>query len=162
MVEAGRIVLVVLFLMILAGCAPAIDAGAPDGAAPSASIMPPAEMPASQTPAASGDPAVTTPTQPTPADPVPRSLIDEAFADLAQRLSLSVEQIALLEASAVTWPDSSLGCPEEDMAYAQVLSPGCLIRLEAGGQEYEYHASRSTVFYCQNPSPPLPGGAPDV
>ncbi len=105
---------------------------------------------------------MTTPTQPTPADPVLRSLIDEAKTDLAQRLSLPVEQITLLEAAAVTWPDGSLGCPEEGMAYAQVLSPGYLIRVEACGQEYEYHASRSTVFYCQNPSPPLPGGAPDV
>jgi hypothetical protein len=119
-------------------------------------------MPVSQTPTVSGELTLITPTLPAPADPVMHSLIDEAKADLAQRLSLSVEQIILLEAVRVVWPDSSLGCPEEGTAYAQVLTPGYLIRLEANGQEYEYHASRSTVFYCQNPSPPVAGTPPDV
>lgn len=157
-----RIVFAILLFMLMAGCGPVNDADQPPNVTFSPSIPPPTAIRPSQTPTVSGDPAVTTPTQPTPADPVLRSLIDEAKTDLAQRLSLPVEQITLLEAAAVTWPDGSLGCPEEGMAYAQVLSPGYLIRVEAGGQEYEYHASRSTVFYCQNPSPPVSGDAPDV
>lgn len=157
-----RIVLGILPLIITAGCGSVTVSDQPESAAPSPSILPPSITPASQTPTVPGEPAMITPILPTPADPAPRSLIDEAKADLAQRLSLSVDQFALLEAAAVVWPDSSLGCPEEGMAYAQVLTPGYLIRFEAGGREYEYHASRSTVFYCQNPSPPLPGDAPDV
>ncbi len=159
---AVRIVQVIPILVIMTGCTPAIDVGVPDYAAPSTSTPPPPVFSTRQTPTASEDPALITPTLPPPADLVPSSLIDEAKTDLAQRLSLAVDQIILLEASAVTWPDSSLGCPEEGMAYAQVLTPGYLIRLEAGAHQYEYHASRGTVFYCQNPSAPVPGVSPDV
>jgi hypothetical protein len=98
-----------------------------------------------------------------PADAGLQSLIDKATADLAQRLSIPVDQIRLIEASAVVWPDSSLGCPQEGMAYSQVLTPGYLIRLEAGDQEFEYHASKGTeVVSCENPMPPVEGTPGDV
>jgi hypothetical protein len=87
-----------------------------------------------------------------------QKLIESSRQDLAKRLSVPVEEIVLLEAVGVTWPDSSLGCPQEGMAYAQVLIPGYLIRLQAGNAEFEYHAGKgSTVIYCENPVPPVPG-----
>lgn len=85
-------------------------------------------------------------------------LIDQAMQDLAQQLSISTGQINLVEATAVTWPDSSLGCPQKDMQYTQVLTPGYLILLEYGGHIFEYHTgSVSTIVTCDNPSPPVPG-----
>jgi hypothetical protein len=61
-------------------------------------------------------------------------------------------------AEQVVWPDSSLGCPQEGMLYAQVLTPGYLIRLAFGKHEFEYHASkRTSIFYCENPTSPAPG-----
>ena len=87
-----------------------------------------------------------------------QSLIETAKEDLTRRLSISMTQISLVEATEVVWPDSSLGCPQEGMAYAQVLTPGYLIRLESGNKEFEYHASKGTfITYCENPSPTIPG-----
>jgi hypothetical protein len=104
-----------------------------------------------------------TPSPPPPVTPQLQKLIEQSKQDLAQRLGINVDDISLLEASSVTWPDASLGCPREGMGYAQVLTPGYLIRLQAGEQEYEYHAGRSTdVMYCDNPTPPVPGTPGDV
>ncbi len=100
---------------------------------------------------------------PTPAGAVLQSMIENAETDLAKRLGVSVDQVILVEASSVVWSDASLGCPQAGMQYAQVLSPGYLIRLESGGQVYEYHAGRSTtVFYCENPTPPVSGTPSDI
>lgn len=109
-------------------------------------------------PPTQGDTTQMTPSLPTPADGGLQSLIETAKADLAQRLAVSVNEIILVEATSVVWPDASLGCPQEGMAYAQVLTPGYLIRLESGNKEFEYHASKGTfITYCENPSPPIPG-----
>lgn len=92
-----------------------------------------------------------------------QNLIDKAIADLAQRLAVPRNEIDLLEATSVVWPDGSLGCPQEGMLYAQVLTPGYLIRLQWGEQEFEYHASRgTTVIFCENPNLPVPGTPADT
>jgi hypothetical protein len=86
------------------------------------------------------------------------ALIEKAKEHLAQRLAVSANEIGLVEATGVTWPDSSLGCPKKGMLYTQVLTPGYLILLEYGGNTFEYHASsRDYVTTCENPSPPVPG-----
>ncbi len=98
------------------------------------------------------------PTAQTPVTPGLESLIEKAKADLAQRLSISMDQINVLDAENVMWPDVSIGCPQTGMVYAQVLTPGYLIRLEYNHQQYEYHASKSLeVIYCENPTPPFSG-----
>ena len=95
------------------------------------------------------------PSLPTPADPGLQSLVEKAKEDLAQRLSISVTQINLVELTEVEWSDSSLGCPQPGMDYLQVITPGYLIRLEVNAQIYEYHSNRDTYFvYCENQSPP--------
>ena len=51
---------------------------------------------------------------------------------------------------AVEWSDASLGCPQEGFMYAQVITPGYLIILEAQGEQYEYHTDQTTnVVLCQ-------------
>jgi hypothetical protein len=103
-----------------------------------------------------GDTTPVSQSLPTPADPILQTLIEKARTDLAQRLSVPGTEIVLLQATSVTWPDGSLGCPQQGMEYAQVLTPGYLIRLRSGDREFEYHASKGTfVTYCENPSPPI-------
>jgi hypothetical protein len=86
------------------------------------------------------------------------NLIETAKRDLAQRLSIPILQIKLVDAQKVVWSDSSLGCPKEGMAYAQVLTSGYLILLEYANKPYEYHAGKgSEVFYCTDPVPPAQG-----
>jgi hypothetical protein len=83
-------------------------------------------------------------------------VIEKAKEDLAQRLSISVTRINLIEAVEVVWSNSSLGCPQPGMEYLQVLTPGYRIQLESGGNIYEYHSNRDTyVIYCENPASPI-------
>jgi hypothetical protein len=73
-------------------------------------------------------------------------------------LSISSQNIDLLEIAAVQWPDGSLGCPQPGMAYTQVMVDGMLIRFQAEGKLYEYHSGGSRPpFLCENPAnPPAP------
>jgi hypothetical protein len=127
-----------------------------------------AESPMETTPDSGGPPLSTpmaisptqgeTMTSPTPDVSGMESLIEMAKNDLAQRLSIPVGEISLVEAKPVVWSDSSLGCPQEGIMYLQVLTPGFLILLEHDGVTVEYHASRgNSLVTCENPSPPVPG-----
>jgi len=69
-----------------------------------------------------------------------RLVVELAKADLARRAEIPVSEISVISVEAVDWPDTSLGCPEPGMAYAQVITPGYLIVLEAKGQTFEYHS----------------------
>jgi hypothetical protein len=89
-------------------------------------------------------------------------LIERAKYDLAERLSIEINDIEVTQAEAVTWPNASLGCPQPGMAYAEVLTPGYLILLQANNQTFEYHTSQGTeVIYCTNPQPPVSGTPSD-
>jgi hypothetical protein len=86
----------------------------------------------------------------------PENLIVKASEDLAQRLSISFTQIKVIEVTSLEWSDSSLGCPQPDMFYLQVITPGYRIVLEANGTQYEYHSNREAyVVYCENTNPPI-------
>jgi hypothetical protein len=83
-----------------------------------------------------------------------QQIVELAKEDLARRLDLSVSQIRLISIEAVEWLDGSLGCPQPGMMYAQVITPGFLIVLEAAGQSYEYHTDRNcSVVMCQGDGP---------
>jgi hypothetical protein len=87
-------------------------------------------------------------------------LIEKAKEDLAQRLSIPTSDISLMEAKQVVWPDGSLGCPQPDMLYTQVLTPGYLIKLKYDVRDFEYHAGKDRyLIYCENPLPPVEGAA---
>lgn len=94
-------------------------------------------------------------TQPTPSSGM-EALIEQAKEDLSQRLSVSVAEINLVEATEVVWPDASLGCPQPGIAYTQVTTPGYWILLEASGSQYPYHSDRGTqLVHCPEESSPL-------
>jgi hypothetical protein len=79
-------------------------------------------------------------------------LVNQAKEDLAQRLSISVDQIAVLEARSVVWPNAALGCPQPGMKYRQVPMDGALIRLAVDGKVYEYHSGGGRdPFLCEQP-----------
>ena len=72
------------------------------------------------------------------------ALVALARQDLAGRLGFGPEQadhgISVIQATAQEWPDASLGCPQPGMMYAQVITPGYQIILEAAGRRYDYRA----------------------
>lgn len=66
-------------------------------------------------------------------------LIEKAKEELAARLATDSDSIAVVSRELVQWPDASLSNPQPGMVYAQVITPGFRLILEAAGQTYEYH-----------------------
>lgn len=105
-----------------------------------------------------GVPTKMSPVLPTSSASSLEGLIENAKNDLAQRLSIPVGDISVVEAKAVTWPDGSLGCPQPGMIYTQVLTPGYLVKLKYASRDFEYHAKDGGyIFFCENPLPPVEG-----
>ena len=90
-----------------------------------------------------GDPTV-------PAEAAEVTLVKE---DLARLLGIAVDQIRVVSVEAVDWPDTSLGCPKPNMFYAEVITPGFEIILEANGQEYAYHTGGGEYVQCEGQWP---------
>jgi hypothetical protein len=85
-----------------------------------------------------------------PLPSVLQGLVEQAREDLARRLSTPVEEIDLATMKSVVWPDSSLGCPQPEMNYAQVMQEGYWIRLRAKGRAYDYHGGGiGPPFLCE-------------
>ncbi len=86
-------------------------------------------------------------------DPALDVLVQQALGDLAQQLSIPVEEIEVLSARSVVWPDGSLGCPRPGMVYPQVQVDGVRIELQAGERVYSYHGGgRRSLFLCEAPA----------
>lgn len=80
-----------------------------------------------------------------------QTLVTQAKDDLAERLAIEPDQIELVEAEYVVWPDGSLGCPHPDMMYPQVQQDGVFIRLKVDAQFYDYHGGgKRPLFLCEN------------
>ncbi len=75
----------------------------------------------------------------------------DAVVDLTDHLGIPSDKITLKSIEEVTWPDTSLGCPEEGMMYAQVLTPGFRIEIEALGKRYVYHSGGGRTILCRKP-----------
>jgi len=82
-------------------------------------------------------------------EPVALQETNAAINDLSKRTGIPVSDIKVVSVEAVQWPDTSVGCPQPGMMYAQVITPGYLIVLEAGGKTYEYHSAGAGVGLCQ-------------
>ncbi len=82
-----------------------------------------------------------------------------AVEDLANQLSIPEDEIKLCDVCQVTWPDTSLGCPQPDMMYAQMLQEGYLIQLTVDGKPYFYHSGGTQApFQCEEDMQNLPDG----
>jgi hypothetical protein len=89
---------------------------------------------------------------------------DAAAVTIARRMfaesrGLSAAAVAVESVEEVVWNDSSLGCPQEGMAYMQVLTPGYRITITDGmSQTAVYHAGTKpgggtpTVVECGAPA----------
>ena len=87
-----------------------------------------------------------------PGAPVPAgadAAMRAAINDLAAKRQVAPEAVQVVSISQVDWPDTSLGCPQPGMFYAQIIVEGYKIILSAGGQQVEYHADqRGRVVTC--------------
>ena len=60
--------------------------------------------------------------------------IARARSQLSLKLKVPEAKIALESATPTTWPNASLGCPEPDRMYAQVVTRGWTVILKVTGR----------------------------
>jgi hypothetical protein len=77
---------------------------------------------------------------------------------LAEQASLPVRRVRVVDVQAVVWPDTSLGCPQPDQVYAQMLVPGYRIVVEAAGEQVIYHTDFDRALPCRPEDERLPPG----
>ncbi len=100
--------------------------------------------------------------------PMPMNLngqIAEAKRDLAKRLDVPPESVALSGAQQVTWRSGALGCPKPGMNYTEALVPGSVIYLQVDNVTHAYHAKfAGKPFYCprERVEPPAHGEEGDL
>lgn len=74
-------------------------------------------------------------------------IVAKCKADLAARFKLQAQNITVVEAKATTWPDAALGMPQIGKVYAQMLTPGLRVILEARSSRYLYTTSAKSYRY---------------
>jgi len=74
--------------------------------------------------------------------------IAQARELVAREQGLPAEDLEVERAVAVTWPDASLGCPEKDHMYAQVLSEGYRVLLRAGSARFDVRVAQGRAVLC--------------
>jgi hypothetical protein len=141
-------------------------------AVPTLTLIPPTVTPTATTAAPSATPQTLTSPQdlnrtraaPTPGsagslldiDPVAAELTALAQRQLADQLNLPVRRIRVVDVQAVVWPDTSLGCPQPDQLYSQMLVNGYRIVLEAAGERTIFHTDFDRAFICAADDEALP------
>jgi hypothetical protein len=130
------------------GCVPSLTETPVPSSVPSVTALPTATAAptASPTPSAGG----------AAEDPVAREIYLLARADLARRLGIDTEAVELVELTSVTWPDTGMGCPEDEGGYESIAVPGYRLVLRADDEEHIYHASFESAFYCDTEREVLP------
>ncbi len=95
------------------------------------------------------------PVGPPPADAEKEkaAAVERAKTFLSKRLAVAMDQLTLETADAATWPDASLGCPEKDRMYAQVVTRGFKVILKSGDTRHEVHVSGTQAVLCEKKPP---------
>lgn len=85
-------------------------------------------------------------------EPMPREqAVTLAKETVSQQARVPAEQLAVESATIVDWPDSSLGCPQPGMMYAQMITPGFKVILVAANIKYAVHIGSGRAVICNGP-----------
>ena len=80
-----------------------------------------------------------------------------AVDDLSQSNGDAPDSITVSEARAVEWGTSAMGCPQPDMSYMEVITPGLRVVLEVNDKKYLYHGKNgSDLFLCPKDRAQMP------
>jgi hypothetical protein len=136
-------------LLVLAACTAGEASPIVPTVAPPASPAPPTQG-ATDTPTlpptATQPPATDAPVATPPIETdVPQEIMLELLAEVALQAGVDPAQVRIERAEEVTWSDPSLGCPDPDLGYAQVITPGYWVVLEAGGQLYDWRMATTGI-----------------
>lgn len=74
--------------------------------------------------------------------------------DLGRQIGVAAEDIRLVSAEAVVWPDGALGCPAEGTDYIEMQIEGLRLTFEADGNLYTYHTDGNNNYvFCRDGEP---------
>ena len=95
---------------------------------------------------------------------VPGEIEAAARKLLANELGADDGDFRLDSAEGMGWSDASLGCPQEGMAYAQVLTPGYKLVFDHAGTSYPVHTNSdgSDMVICRDGGAGGPALPPDT
>jgi hypothetical protein len=139
-----------LLLTACGGQSPSAPAATPSPAPSQPATAQPTVPAASPAPAypvpgdSQGYPAPTTPDAAT-SDGTQAQIEAEARNRLAAHLGVDAATLSLTSAERQDWPDGSLGCPQPNTTYAQVVIPGFKLEFSDGTRSYPVHTSMATV-----------------
>jgi hypothetical protein len=139
---------------LLVGCAPkgAVYVTPTEEPRPTAAPETPSPTP-KEAPTGTPEPSPTSPPQAAPQVPEDAAkAVAWARRDLASRLKVAEDTVALESIEEIDWHDSSLGCPQPGHMYLQVITPGYRFVLRARGATYAYHSARGAdwAILCEN------------
>ncbi len=72
---------------------------------------------------------------------IPEEIETAARRLLAEKLGVDEGDFQLVSAEGMGWSDASLGCPQEGMFYAQVLTSGYQLVFDLAGASYAVHTN---------------------
>ncbi|MBP6786383.1 MAG: hypothetical protein KA170_02255 [Candidatus Promineofilum sp.] len=78
--------------------------------------------------------------------PVSEAVMTALVRHLSTQTDVPSDEIQLIDAQPMLWPNGGLGCPAEGVAYVEIQFEGMLITLEAGGEMFTYHTDGSHNF----------------
>lgn len=135
---------VCLLVLALAGCAGG-------SAAPTSTSAPDVPSPTT-TPEDSHMPSPAPDPTPTPEhddlDSLPQP-VRIAVSQAAAEAAVPEDEVRVVSYEERAWPSTALGCPRPGFSYAQVVTDGFEVIIEAGGTTYEFHTNLTTsVVLC--------------
>jgi hypothetical protein len=68
---------------------------------------------------------------------------------VAEHTGTALENVSIISVEAIEFPDSSLGCPDPNMAYLQVITSGHKVIAEYADKRYDVRLSGRHGFVCQ-------------
>lgn len=85
----------------------------------------------------------------------------ETPADIARRavaaeLGVEIGSTRIVRVESRQFPDASLGCPAPGMLYAQVITPGNQVIVEADGRRFDVRVAGATGRICRLAKEPAP------
>jgi hypothetical protein len=92
-----------------------------------------------------------------PSTPAVKKFVELSKRDLASRLGVETERIALVKTAEMLWLNSALGCPRPGQFYPTGRVPGFQIWLDVDGTEYIYNTDyNGTLILCPELNPHVP------
>ena len=81
---------------------------------------------------------------------------DIARQSVALALGIAPDSARVISSTPRDFPDASLDCPQPDTAYAQVITPGFQVLVEADGRRFDVRVAGSTGRICHRRKAPAP------